>query len=178
MGVGDSLKRTSPQPFWGSLGGLVELSAARPLSATSTADLTARLQIEEAFARFGIAHDENRVDVLLSVFTEDAEIGFGSGSALADLTFRGSAMIRDEFTRRLPSRRGQKRHCITNVVVEQLEAGSARAVGYGIVTRAADGLRVQASVLYRGELSRCDDGFWRFSRFFIGVDEYAGEGPT
>lgn len=166
---------TAPRPFWGTRDGLVDVGPVRPVHAIGETRVLTQLQIEEAFARFGLAHDENRIHALMSVFTADARIEFGSGSGAAVLTFRGVDEIRREFSRRLPTRRGQKRHCITNVVVEQFGGDTAVAIAYGIVTRAASAVRVQSSVLYRAEMRRCADGFWRFELLFIGVDDYAGD---
>ena len=42
---------------------------------------------------------------------------------------------------------------------------------------AADGLTLGASVLYVADLVREADGCWRFSYFYIGMDDYAGDRP-
>jgi hypothetical protein len=66
---------------------------------------------------------------------------------------------------------------MTNVLVESLAADTASAIAYGIVPVAADGLTLGATVIYVADLSREDDGCWRFSYFYIGLDNYAGQKP-
>jgi hypothetical protein len=146
----------------------------------SPAALQARAQITEAFHRFGIAWDEAQVAPLLSCFTQDAvyEVAQGQADPLSRLVGR------TEMTANLPlimrSQGDQRRHLISNVLVEELdlEAGTALALGYALVSVAANGLTLGASVIYSGRLRREADGCWRFSSFFIGMDDYAGEKPT
>ena len=61
----------------------------------SSADLLDYLQIQESFARYGMAYDEARIDVLAELFTADAvvELGRGSGKPFATLT--GSWAVND-----------------------------------------------------------------------------------
>jgi ketosteroid isomerase-like protein len=136
-----------------------------------------RLLIAEAFSRFGIGHDEDRVDVVLSCLTDDVSFEFATGTATAEIVLRGKEAVRARLAPNLSKLYGQRRHCITNVVIDDLTAATATAMAYGIVSRAADGLVLQAAVLYAAELRKEADGYWRFSRFFIGCDDYAGEGP-
>ncbi len=67
---------------------------------------------------------------------------------------------------------------MTNVVIDRLSANEATTIGYGIVTIAADGLKLGATVIYSAELRKDVDGVWRFSKFVIGMDEYAGRGAA
>ncbi len=167
---------TFPPLSWGSRGGLIDV---QPLGASpQTRDqVLDRLLISEAFARFGIGHDEDRVDVVLSCLTDDVSFEFAAGSATPDITLLGKEAVRARLAPNLSRLYGQRRHCITNVIVDDLTDGTATAIAYGVVTRAADGLVIQASVLYAGRLRKEADGYWRFSRLFIGCDDYAGEGP-
>ena len=63
---------------------------------------------------------------------------------------------------------------MTNIVIDRLSANEATTIAYGIVTIAADGLSLGATVIYSAELRKEADGVWRFSKFVIGMDEYAG----
>ena len=67
---------------------------------------------------------------------------------------------------------------MTNVVIDRLTANEATAIAYGIVTVAANGLSLGATVIYSAELRREADGVWRFSRFVIGMDDYAVGGAA
>lgn len=168
---------TRPQKFWASQEGLIDL---KPLGAVpyEPERLADRLSVAETFHRFGIAHDENLIDVLLSTMTDDVTFEFAVGSATPSLTCVGRAAVRDRLAPRIPLMHGQRRHCITNIVIERLERDSASAVAYGVVPVAADGLALVASVVYAADLRRCADNVWRFSRLFVGVDEFADVLPA
>ncbi len=58
------------------------------------------------------------------------------------------------------------------MVIEELTPETAKALAYGVVTVAADGLTIGATVIYTTELRKEADGAWRFSRFVIGMDDY------
>lgn len=167
---------TFPPKFWASTQGLIDLQplGAVPFRPDQVVD---RLMIEDVFKRFGVAHDENRVDVIASLLTDDVSFEFSTGSATPELTIKGREAVHAQLEPRVPLLYGQRRHCITNIVIDRLTDSEATAVAYGVVPRAADGFIIQASVIYRGDLRKEADGFWRLSRFFIGVDDYAGEGP-
>ena len=168
-------KEPFPPRFWASQGGLID---AKPLGAVpaSADQVLDRLLIHEAFDRWAIAHDENRVDILLSVLTDDVLLEYGVGNAVPDFTISGKAEVEARLGSSIPHLSGQRRHCMTNVLVESLSGSKALAIAYGIVPAAADGYIIQTSVLYRGELAKEADGFWRFSRLFIGCDLLTGGG--
>jgi ketosteroid isomerase-like protein len=141
--------------------------------------LSARAQVAEAFYRFGIGHDEARADVAASCFTEDVVYQVARGSAEPFATFEGRSLVEEKLTAIFAEMNDQRRHIISNVLVEELDlvAGTAEALAFGAVTVAADGLALGASVIYTATLRREDDGCWRFSHFFIGMDDFAGRRP-
>jgi hypothetical protein len=165
-----------PPRFWASLGGRIDL---KPLGAVpqTLEQVLDRMLIMEAFARFGIAHDENRVDVIMSCFTDDIVLEGSNGSAEPTNVMRGREAVQKRLEGNVGILYGQRRHCMSNIILESLTETEATAIAYGMVPRAADGFVIQASVLYDADLRKEADGFWRFSRFFIGCDDYAGEGP-
>jgi SnoaL-like domain len=169
----------APAQAWAQREGLVDL---QPLAAASwTPDaVQARLQIAETFSRFAMAHDEARVDLVLSCFTEDGILQVSQGHALPFTTQHGRGAIGAELTNIIGQQDDQRRHLISNVVVDRLEATTAHALAYGLVSAAsgAYGLRLGASVIYVADLAREADGCWRFTRFHIGMDTYAGAKPT
>ncbi len=162
-----------PGQAWSHRSGKVDLRPLAPGDWSPEA-LAARAQIAEAFSRFGTAFDEARVDVLCSCFTEDALFEVGLGSAQPRTRFGSRQEIAEQLPGRIAAQADQRRHLMGNVLVEELDvdAGTARALAYSVVTVASDGLSLGASVLYTSELRREDDGCWRFSSFFIGMDEY------
>jgi len=70
----------------------------------------------------------------------------------------------------------QRRHLISNIVLERLEGTRAHALAYGLVSAVGPGygLRLGASVIYVADLVREPDGCWRFSKFFIGNGRLRG----
>ncbi|HMH91599.1 MAG TPA: nuclear transport factor 2 family protein [Streptosporangiaceae bacterium] len=154
----------------------------RPLEAASwTAEtIAARLQIAETFYRFAIGHDEARIDVVMSCFAADGVLQVAQGHAEPFTTRRGRAAIGAELGHVIGQQHDQRRHLISNVVVERLGDADASALAYGLVSAAGPGygLRLGASVIYAADLAREADGCWRFTRFFIGMDAYAGDKPA
>ncbi len=169
---------TLPRQAWAHRDGKIDM---RPLETAnwSPAALAARAQIADAFYRFGIAHDEARVNVVGSCFTADTVFEVAEGQAEPFTRFRGRDELVDRLTRLIAEQGDQRRHLIGNVVVDKLDlaAGTATALAFGLVSRAANGLTLGVSVIYTANLRREDDGCWRFSYFFIGMDNYAGEKP-
>lgn len=140
--------------------------------------LAARAQIAEAFHRFGMSFDEARVDVLSSCFTEDSVFEVVQGSLEVRTRLESRQEIADVLPERIRNQDDQRRHLMSNVLVEELDlaAGTAKALAYSVVTVASDGLQLGASVIYTGDLRREADGCWRFTYFFIGMDEYLASG--
>jgi len=170
-------KQTQPRQAWAHLDKKIDL---RPLAAAdwSQEAVTARLQIGEAFSRFGVAHDEARTDVVGSCFTTDAVFEVAQGQGQPFVHYEGRETIIARLTGIIAEQGDQRRHAITNVLVESLTASTASAIAYGVVPVAADGLTLGASVLYVADLKKEADGVWRFSYFYIGMDNYAGDKPT
>lgn len=168
----------TPAQAWAHREGLVHL---RPLAAGAWTPETvqARLQIAETFNRFAIGHDEFRIDVVLSCFTEDATFCVAEGHAEPFATHRGRPAIGAALTSTIGQQGDQRRHLIANITVEHLDAATASVLAYGLVSAVGAGseLRLGASVLYVADLVLEADGCWRFTRFFIGMDAYAGTKP-
>jgi len=169
---------TFPPQAWASRQGKVALKPLAPADWSPEA-LSARAQIAEAFYRFGIGHDECRADVAGSCFTDDVVYEVALGSAEAFTTFTGRSTVQERLSAIFDEMSDQRRHVISNVLVEELDlaAGTADALAFGAVTVAADGLVLGSSVFYTASLRRDDDGCWRFSYFFIGMDDFAGRRP-
>jgi hypothetical protein len=91
--------------------------------------------------------------------------------------FTGRAELFDRLTRIIGEQGDQRRHVMGNILVEELDLAAGTALAFSVVTVAANGLSVGASVIYTADLRREDDGCWRISYFFIGMDSYAGEKP-
>jgi hypothetical protein len=167
---------TQPRQAWAHLDGKIDL---KPLAAAdwSPAAVATRLQIWEAFSRFGTAHDEARADVLGSCFTEDAIFEVAEGAGQPFVHYEGRPAITGRLAAIIAEQGDQRRHCITNILVENLTGTTAHALAYGMVGVAADGITLGVTCLYVADLKREDDGCWRFSYFYIGMDSYTGQKP-
>ena len=166
---------TQPRQGWAHQDRFVDLQPSRRGNPDEAID---RLMIGEAFSRWGIGFDEGRADVIASIFTDDGIMESMEGSGTPTLTVRGAQEIGAAMVRFQQRQADQRRHSMTNVVVESLTSDRAVALAYGIVTMAKNGkLELAASVIYRGELRKEADGIWRFSRFSVGMDIYVRDQP-
>jgi hypothetical protein len=169
---GAVVAQSAPPQAWASKSGVVKLQPHG--SQLANADLRDRLLVAEAFSRWGVAYDEARLDIVRSLFTSEAvfDVLQGSAEPIAHAVGPDDIVLNVEGS--LRQQNDQRRHAITNILVERLTRTEATAVAYGIVTVAADGLKLGATVIYSGDLRKGADGTWRFSRFVIGMDGYAG----
>lgn len=127
--------------------------------------------------RWGWAYDEARLDVMKTLFTEDAAFKVVSGAYTPGVDVVGVDKIIGINTGALKFQGDQRRHVISNVIIEKLTESEATALAFCITTLAANGLSNGATVMYSADLRRGADGVWRFSRFVIGIDDYAGRPP-
>ena len=169
-------KATAPRQAWAHKDGRIAMR--KHGAGPKRIDPENYIAIHEVFSRFGMAHDEAQIEVLRSLFTEDAVLEVADGSGTPFQTVKTRDAIVANFANVLSQQTDQRRHCMTNVLIESLSAKQAQALAYGVVTAAADGLILGASVYYAADLRREADGMWRLSRFFIGMDYYAGKKPT
>lgn len=163
---------TFPPQNWASKSGLIQLQPNG--KAVTTSNVLDRLLIQEAFSRWGIAWDEARLDVVRTLFTKDGELIITLGSDKPLTRHVGPDAIARYVEGASKIQSDQRRHAMTNVVIDRLTTDEASTVAYGVVTIAADGLKLGATVIYSAELRKETDGVWKFSKFVIGMDEYVG----
>jgi SnoaL-like domain len=165
-----------PPQHWASRLGVVDLQPnGVPLASTNVLD---RMLIQEAFYRWGMAWDEARLEVVRSLFTPDGELIITLASDTPISRHVGPEAIASYVDAASKIQADQRRHAMTNVVIDRLTANEATTLAYGIVTIAANGLSLGATVIYSAELRKAADGVWRFSKFVIGMDEYSGRGAA
>lgn len=167
---------TSPPQHWASKVGLVDLQINGV--AVESASVLDRLLIQEAFHRWGIAWDEARLEVVRSLFTKDGELIITRGSSKPISRHLGPDVIAKYVDSASKVQADQRRHAMSNVVIDRLTANEATAIAYGIVTIAANGLSLGATVIYSAELRKDSGGVWRFLKFVIGMDDYATGGAA
>jgi hypothetical protein len=165
-----------PPQHWASKVGLIDLQPNGV--AVESANILDRMLIQEAFYRWGIAWDEARLEVVRSLFTMHGELVITRGTERPTSRHVGPDVIARYVDDASRVQADQRRHAMTNVVIDRLSVNEATAIAYGIVTVAANGLSLGATVIYSAELRKEADGVWRFSRFAIGMDDYAVGGAA
>ncbi len=167
--------QTSPRQAWAHKDKRVELLPQG--AAQTTNDSLDIMEIQQTFSRFGIAYDEGCSEVLRSLFTGDALLEVADGQGEPFERSVGHEAIVKQFAAVFALQADQRRHLISNVVLERLTKDEASAIAYGVITVAADGLFIGASVIYTATLKKDLHGIWRFSSLFIGIDSYVGKKP-
>ena len=160
-----------PRQAWAHADGLMSLRPNQPVTPGQVLD---RLMIHEAFARWGIAWDEGCLEVVRSVFVDNGKLVIVEGSATPIVTLVGHDEIVAHVSKTRDVQADQRRHAMSNIVIEELTPTRAVALAYGLVTMIkGDMIHMGATVFYKGELLRDDAAGWRFETFIIGMDGYA-----
>jgi hypothetical protein len=162
--------KSVPEQAWAHKYSRIDLGPHRRIDAASVAT---RLEIQDLFSRWGVAHDEGRTDVIGSLFTLDGQIEVVEGPATR-AKFQGRDTIIAEIGRVFNFQADQRRHCVTNVLIDNLTSLSADCIAYCVCT--VNGLDMAASVIYSAKV-RLDGDTWRFGHLMIGLDSYAGKRP-
>ena len=148
-----------PRQAWAHKDGVIALRG--PTDARTIKSPVDYMLVCESFARYGIAYDETQFDVLRQLFTDDAVVELAKGQAKPFATVSGLEPILANFRQALGFQADQRRHCISNVVVEQLGRRQAKAMAYGIVTIASNGLTLGATVIYAADLRKDTSARWQ-----------------
>jgi hypothetical protein len=159
-----------PRQGWAHADGVISLGLNQPVVPAQAID---RLMIHETFARWGIAWDEGCLDVIRSLFTDHGELVILEATSKPLQHLKGHDAIVEHVRRTRAVQADQRRHAISNIVVEQLDAKCATALAYGVVTTVKGGqIILGATVFYRGELVKDTNAGWQFKAFVIGMDAY------
>jgi hypothetical protein len=146
-------------------------------NAAPVADALDMLMIQQCFARYGMGHDEGLGAVLSTLFTQDAVVEVADGHGTPFQVVRGADAVVANFANTFRQQGDQRRHCFTNIIVEEASGTQARALAYALVSVAArGGLTIGAAVIYTADL-RKEAGLWKFARLFIGMDAYTTPKP-
>jgi SnoaL-like domain len=154
-------------PAWGHELAELELTAGE---LASGADAVDRQLVVERVSRYCWGYDERRRELLADCFVEDA---VWEGSVMGRIVvgpMTGRAAIVAWLAEFWPVQQDQRRHMITNAVVEQLGAGRARVLAYLLLMSARRGqVRTESMGFYRIDLVK-DGGVWRIAHLFAGFD--------
>jgi len=151
-------------PGWGS----AYLAAIRPREVAL--DPAEQLAVHQALARYAFALDQQDLEALGAVLTEDATWSF----RIAGESDRGPVVGREailEFVRdAMGAETDQRRHNLVNVVFHSADADTALVHAYLMLTSNAGGSSsVVATGFYTFRLEHAG-GEWRVAELFLGTD--------
>ncbi|MQA12659.1 MAG: nuclear transport factor 2 family protein [Pseudonocardiaceae bacterium] len=133
--------------------------------------MTARAEFENLLGRAAWGFDENDVDLIASCFSEGARMALRIGRE-GDLVgpFEGREAIRKLHADSLASQTDQRRHNLTNVIVEKESAEEATLVSNLSLLSVENGsIRVLSSGWYRDQLVN-EGGTWRIADRYVYLD--------
>jgi 3-phenylpropionate/cinnamic acid dioxygenase small subunit len=133
--------------------------------------MTARAEIENVLGRAAWGYDEDDVDLVAAQFDEDASMTMRIGRE-GELIgpFEGRAAIHKLHADSLRSQTGQRRHNLSNLIIEKEATDAATTVTNLTLLSVENGAaRVLSSGWYRDELVR-RDGTWLIHNRHIHLD--------
>ena len=165
--MADELK-SKPSPAWGHTAGLIQIQAdPQPADRGSLAE---RVLIAERMYRYGWAFDERQALALADCFTEDATWEANIMGTTTVGPHVGRAAIVDFMTGFWPDQHDQRRHMITNVIIESQDESAATALSYHLLMSASNGeLTPVTTGFYRVEMRKLGTA-WKICRLLAGYD--------
>jgi len=158
----------NPVPAWAAGSGLVDLR--KPSASLGVKEVGDRQLIVETINRYGWAYDERREDVLADCFTDDAVFDGSVAGGFAVGPYEGRAAVVGWLKGIWGTQTDQRRHCVLNVLIDDLTDHSASVLAYALITGAENGVaRLVTTGFYRIRMAK-QDGIWRIARLFGGFD--------
>jgi hypothetical protein len=141
------------------------------------AELLARMRIAELVDRYGVYIDAGEFDDLERLFSEDAVFDITPDPGIVPVPIHGSRRIRDALEQRyaVVSREAQRRHLMTNLVIDELTDSTARSRVFLTVLsvpKVGGGVEVRGTGVYNDRFER-RDGRWVFAERKLTVDVLA-----
>lgn len=132
--------------------------------------MTARAEIENLLNRYSLAYDKPDMAVMAATFSDDAVMSLRIGGGDIIGPFDGKEAIMKLMTDSLASQSDQRRHLVTNLVIEKETDDEATVTSYLTLISVADGkASLLSTAVYEDEV-RKDDGEWRFTKRHIELD--------
>ncbi len=142
-------------PAWAHDEAVIDLQPVAPVP-TTLEEVADRLMIQETIARYAIAYDERRLDVLASLYTETGGYFYRIGSGPVD-----GRSGRDELIPWLGAimegQTDQRRHMMSSLVIEELTADRATVIAYKTIYGIEATAELVTTGLYRFSLVKQDD---------------------
>jgi hypothetical protein len=157
-----------PEPGWGHRSGALRLSA--DISPVPEELLAERPLLAELMYRYGWSFDERQADLLLSCFAQDARWEARIMGATIIGPFEGREAIMDFMTGFWPAQTDQRRHMVTNVLIEDQSPTDATIFSYHLLMSAAGG-RVEpvTAGFYKVQATKTEAG-WKMKSLLAGYD--------
>lgn len=163
-----------PQTMRPPAGWVAESGLAKVMPQTkpiTPRELASRAAITELFARWGNSIDEMNAPLMRSILTDDAVMTVYLGSPKAARSMQGGDTVVQGMVGLHQNHGDQRRHALSNVIIQNLTADTAEGFAYGVVARTADGtMSFLGEVYYSGKFRRGKDGLWRISNLDVIID--------
>ncbi|HEX3869048.1 MAG TPA: nuclear transport factor 2 family protein [Pirellulales bacterium] len=154
-------------PAWGHRHQFIELAPPQPAADQSALD---HLLIAETLHRYAWAFDEHQREALGACFTESGRFVGSVGGWENVGPFEGRTAIVDWLGGAMAVQRHQRRHNISNLVVNAQTPTSAVVLAFLCMTAVeGSGINVVTAGFYRADMVK-DAGVWRIKELFAGFD--------
>ena len=158
----------SVRPSWGHIDEVIHLNHDQTL--VSKELLADRILIAERMHRYGWAFDERQEEALSECFTESATWQANIMGTSTIGPFNGKSEIINFMKGFWPNQLDQRRHNITNVIVESQSEKAASVMAYLVLMSAsAQGLKPVTTGFYKVEMVK-SDGTWKIQTLLVGFD--------
>lgn len=168
--MGDMNEQAIPAscaPAWAHTTGHLDVIGPQPVIASIDV-LADREYARETAIRYSYAYDERRLDLLEQLLTPDAAFSVTIGGG-GDFTVRGRGEVIDWLAEIMHGQPDQRRHLVSNVVIEDLTATTAVVVTYLAIYSIEAQAVLATTGFYRFSLLK-DASTWRIAHILDGLD--------
>jgi hypothetical protein len=160
--------QVSVRPSWGHIDQVINLNDDQTL--VSKEMLAERVLIAERMYRYGWAFDERQIDALSECFTDSATWQASIMGTSSIGPFNGRNEIISFMNGFWPIQSDQRRHNITNVIVESQSEKTVSVMAYLVLMSASEqGLKPVTTGFYKVEMIKLD-GTWKIQNLLVGFD--------
>ena len=158
----------SVRPSWGHIDQVINLNDDQTLASKEM--LAERVLIAERMYRYGWAFDERQIDALSECFTDSATWQASIMGTSSIGPFNGRNEIISFMNGFWPIQSDQRRHNITNVIVESQSEKTVSVMAYLVLMSASEqGLKPVTTGFYKVEMIKLD-GTWKIQNLLVGFD--------
>jgi hypothetical protein len=154
-------------PAWAHAAGFISLKEPGAVP-TTLQELADRDLARESALRYSYAYDERRLDVLHSLLSPDAKFSISISGATVE-TQEGRETVIAWLSDLMDSQDDQRRHVVSNVIIEDISADRAVVVTYLAVFSVRETAQLATTGFYRFDLEK-HGSVWRISHIFDGLD--------